>query len=122
MPAAESAPSDSGYFAVRAALAKTMAEAARYAGNRALLDEAAPALIRFSAQIASRFGIVVSQKVAAQAVPILGAMGGAAVNVAFMDHFQSTARAHFTVRRLERTYGQATVRAAYEIEKASLVS
>lgn len=119
---AETAPSDSGYFAVRAALAKTMAEAARYAGNRALLDEAAPALIRFSAQIASRFGIVVSQKVAAQAVPILGAMGGAAVNVAFMDHFQSMARAHFTVRRLERAYGQATVRAAYEVEKASLVA
>jgi hypothetical protein len=118
--AAGSALTESGYFAVRAALAKTMVEAARYAGNRALLDEAAPALIRFSAQIASRFGLVVSQKVAAQAVPILGAVGGAAVNAAFMDHFQSTARAHFTVRRLERTYGAAPVRAAYESEKAML--
>lgn len=117
---AESSLSDSGYFAVRAALARTLAEAARYAGNKALLDEAAPALIRFSTQIASRFGLVVSQKVAAQAVPIVGAMGGAAVNVAFMDHFQSTARAHFTVRRLERVYGQGTVRAAYELEKAAL--
>jgi hypothetical protein len=117
---AETALSDSGYFAVRAALAKTMAEAARYAGNRALLDEAAPALIRFSAQIAARFGLVVSQKVAAQAVPILGAVGGAAVNAAFMDHFQATARAHFAVRRLERVYGQAAVRAAYEVEKAAL--
>ena len=105
---------------MRAALAKTMVEAARYAGNRALLDEAAPALIRFSAQIAARFGLVVSQKVAAQAVPMLGAVGGAAVNAAFMGHFQSTARAHFTVRRLERIYGPATVRAAYEVEKAAL--
>ncbi|WP_336489863.1 EcsC family protein [Methylobacterium nigriterrae] len=113
---------DSGYFAVRAALAKTMAEAARYAGSRALMDEAAPALLRFSAQIAARFGIVVSQKVAAQAVPILGAVGGAAINAAFMDHFQSTARAHFTVRRLERVYGKPTVRAAYEIEKAALAA
>lgn len=110
---------ESGYFAVRAALAKTMAEAARYAGNRALLDEAAPALIRFSAQIAARFGVVVSQKVAAQAVPILGAVGGAAVNAAFMDHFQAMARAHFTVRRLERTYGAALVRTAYEAEKSA---
>ncbi|MCJ2034617.1 EcsC family protein [Methylobacterium sp. J-068] len=118
--AAGSALTESGYFAVRAALAKTMVEAARYAGNRALLDEAAPALIRFSAQIAARFGIVVSQKVAAQAVPILGALGGAAVNAAFMDHFQNTARAHFTVRRLERAYGAAPVRAAYESEKAML--
>ncbi|MGU3359625.1 EcsC family protein [Methylobacterium sp. M6A4_1b] len=118
--AAGSALTESGYFAVRAALAKTMVEAARYAGNRALLDEAAPALIRFSTQIAARFGLVVSQKVAAQAVPILGAVGGAAVNAAFMDHFQSTARAHFTVRRLERLYGAAPVRAAYESEKAML--
>ncbi|GJD93687.1 hypothetical protein OCOJLMKI_0883 [Methylobacterium iners] len=119
---AETALNESGYFAVRAALAKTMAEAARYAGNRALLEEAAPALIRFSAQIAARFGIVVSQKVAAQAVPILGAVGGAAVNAAFMDHFQSTARAHFAIRRLERIYGQAAVRAAYEVEKAALAT
>ncbi|KQO68556.1 peptidase [Methylobacterium sp. Leaf89] len=118
--AAGSALTESGYFAVRAALAKTMVEAARYAGNRALLDEAAPALIRFSTQIAARFGLVVSQKVAAQAVPILGAVGGAAVNAAFMDHFQSTARAHFTVRRLERLYGAEPVRAAYESEKAML--
>ncbi|WP_244473731.1 MULTISPECIES: EcsC family protein [unclassified Methylobacterium] len=116
---AETPLSESGYFAVRAALAKTMAEAARYAGNRALLDEAAPALIRFSAQIAARFGIVVSQKAAAQAVPILGAVGGAAVNAAFMDHFQAMARAHFTVRRLERTYGAALVRKAYDAEKAA---
>lgn len=111
---------ESGYFAVRAALAKTMSEAARYAGSKALLDEAAPALIRFSAQIAARFGIVVSQKVAAQAVPILGAVGGAAVNTAFMNHFQSTARGHFTIRRLERRYGKAPVRAAYDAEKAAL--
>lgn len=111
---------ESGYFAVRAALAKTMTEAARYAGGKTLLDQSAPALIRFTAQIAARFGIVVSQKVAAQAVPILGAFGGAAVNTAFMNHFQSMARAHFTIRRLERAYGQPAVRAAYEVEKAAL--
>ena len=111
---------ESGYFAVRAALAKTMAEAARYAGSKTLLDQSAPALMRFASQIAARFGLVVSQKFAAQAVPILGAFGGAAINTAFMSHFQATARAHFTVRRLERAYGAAPVRAAYEIEKAAL--
>lgn len=119
-PEAGSALTESGYFAVRAALAKTLAEAARYAGSKTLLDQSAPALIRFTAQIAARFGLVVSQKVAAQAVPILGAFGGAAVNTAFMNHFQGTARAHFTVRRLERAYGAAAVRAAYEVEKAAL--
>lgn len=111
---------ESGYFAVRAALAKTMAEAAKYAGTISLADQSGPALMRFAAQVAARFGIVVSEKVAAQAVPILGAVGGAAVNTVFMNHFQSTARAHFTIRRLERRYGAPAVRAAYEIEKAAL--
>lgn len=111
---------DSGYFAVRGALAKTMAEVTRYAAGRGLLDEGAPVLMRFAAQVASRFGLVVSQKVAAQAVPVIGALGGAAVNAAFMDHFQGIARAHFTVRRLERAYGKEVVREAYEAERAAL--
>jgi EcsC protein family len=58
-------------------------------------------------------GIVVSQKVAAQAVPVLGAISGAAVNSLFVD-FQTLARGHFTVRRLERIYGRGTVRSAYD--------
>jgi hypothetical protein len=54
------------------------------------------------------------EKVAAQAVPVIGALGGAAVNAAFMAHFQTIARAHFCVRRLERQYGKPVVQAAYE--------
>ncbi|MGE7413447.1 EcsC family protein [Methylobacterium tarhaniae] len=113
---------ESGYFAVRGALAKAMSEAARYAAGRGLLDESAPALMRFAGQVGARFGGVVSQKLAAQAVPVLGALGGAAVNTAFMDHFQAIARGHFTVRRLERRYGKAVVREAYEAERASLAA
>jgi hypothetical protein len=105
---------ESSYFAVRGALAKTVTEATRYIAERGLLEEGGPILTRLAAQIASRFGIVVSQKVAAQAVPIVGAMGGAAVNAAFMAHFQAIARAHFCVRRLERQYGKPRVQAAYE--------
>ncbi|TGD99861.1 EcsC family protein [Methylobacterium nonmethylotrophicum] len=111
---------ESGYFAVRGALAKAMSEAARYAAGRGLVDESAPALMRFAGQVGARFGGVVSQKLAAQAVPVLGALGGAAVNTAFMDHFQAIARGHFTVRRLERRYGKAVVREAYEAERSSL--
>ena len=55
-----------------------------------------------------------TQKVAAQALPVIGALGGAAVNYAFMEHFQDVARGHFTVRRLERTYGKELVRREYE--------
>src|SRR6516162_6523905 len=93
----EANPAESGYFAARA-----------------LLAEGAPVLVRFIAQNASRFGVVVTQKLAAQAVPVIGALGGAAVNYAFIDHFQEVARAHFVVRRLERRYGDSAVRAAYE--------
>jgi hypothetical protein len=64
--------------------------------------------------IASRFGVVVGQKFAAQAIPVVGALSGAAVNYAFIDHFQEIARAHFAVRRLERRYGKDAVRMAYD--------
>ena len=103
-----------GYFAVRAALAKSVTQAAKLAAAQGLADKSAPALVRFMAQIASRFGLVVSQKVAAGAVPILGALGGAAVNAAFLEHFRAVARAHFAIRRLERAYGEGVVRNAYQ--------
>jgi hypothetical protein len=76
--------------------------------------------VRFVTQIAARFGVVVSQKVAAQALPLVGALGGAAVNYAFIDHFQDVARGHFAIRRLERTYGKEIVRAEYERVRAEL--
>jgi hypothetical protein len=101
------------YFAVRGLLAKSVAEAARFIVDRGVVAEGGPVLVRLIAQIASRFGVVVTQKLAAQAVPIVGALGGAAVNYAFIDHFQEIARAHFTVRRLERRYGKDAVHEAY---------
>ena len=105
---------DGGYFAVRGLLAKSVTEAARYVAQRRVIDESAPALVKLMAQIAARFGLVVSQKALAQALPVIGAVGGAAVNIAFMQHFQALAHGHFTVRRLERTYGVDVVRPQYE--------
>lgn len=105
---------DTGYYAVRASLAKALSEAAQHIARTGLADKSAPALVRFITQIASRFGVLVSEKVAAQAVPIIGAAGGAGINLLFIDHFQETARGHFTVRRLERIYGKEAVRQAYQ--------
>lgn len=105
--------SESGYFAVRGVLAKTVSEAARFIADRGLIQEGSPILVRFITQVASRFGVVVSQKIAAQALPIVGALGGAAVNYAFIEHFQDVARGHFTVRRLERLYGKDLIEAEY---------
>lgn len=105
---------ESGYFAVRGIFAKSITEAARFLAERGIVEEGAPILVRFMTQVASRFGVVVTQKIAAQALPVIGALGGAAVNYAFIDHFQDVARGHFAVRRLERRYGKEAVRAEYE--------
>ena len=56
---------------------------------------------------------MVSDKLAAGAVPIIGAAFGATINVIFMDHFRRIAKGHFTLRRLERTYGRSSIRQHY---------
>jgi hypothetical protein len=105
--------SESGYFAVRAALAQSVTKAAEYIAEKGLAEESAPALVRLIVQIAERFSIQVSEKAAAQAVPAIGAAGGAIVNTLFIDHFQDMARGHFIVRRLERKYGKEIVEETY---------
>ena len=106
--------SDVGYFAIRAALAGAVADAARYFAARGGVRQSAPAIVRLIEQIANRFGATVTQKTAAQAVPVVGAAGGAAVNVLFINHFQDMAWGHFTVRRLERKYGSEVVERTYQ--------
>ena len=95
---------ETGYFAVRAAMARSVSRALQQIAGRGVVDESASAIVRLLAQ----------------AVPVLGAIGGAAINVAFVDHFQTLARGHFTVRRLERTYGPGTVRRAYDQIRESI--
>jgi hypothetical protein len=112
--AKEDDAAESGYFAARAAMATAVSEASRFLAEKGLSKAGAPALVRLVSLLASRFGIVVSEKAAAQAVPILGAAGGALINTIFIGHFQDMARGHFIVRRLEKTYGAEPVKAAYE--------
>lgn len=75
--------------------------------------EAGKWLARIVEKVAARFGVVVSEKFAAQAVPIIGAVAGAALNTMFTDYYQDMARGHFIVKRLEKTYGFDAVRQAY---------
>ncbi len=55
---------------------------------------------------AGRFGIVVSEKFLAQAVPVAGAVAGGALNYAFTDYYQTMARVHFCLRSLDRRTNQ----------------
>jgi hypothetical protein len=80
-----------------------------------------PALNRLIAQIAPRFAAVLGQKLAAQAVPVLGAAAGAATNLAFARYYQDMAHVHFGLRRLARgghLTARETFRARVEASKA----
>lgn len=112
---------DSTYYASRMALSNVIREASVYAARvstdqlaRDLASGASPALVRLIAEVAKRFNLVVSEKLLAQAVPAIGAAGGALVNVAFNAHFDRVARYHFGIRALERKYSLEAVQAAYQ--------
>ena len=112
--------SESAYFAARATLAFEMRAALQsvsHMSSKAIQDALArgqmPLLIKFINTIASRFGIVVSEKLAAQSIPLVGAAGGAAINLMFIDHFQDMAEGHFIVKRLEKKYGSEKIEMLY---------
>jgi len=104
---------DVGYFAARAMLTKITGNAAAYLVERGAVELSGPMMNSFISEIVARFSIVVSDRVAASALPVIGAVGGATINMIFMNHFQQVAKGHFTVRRLERQYGPAVVRRHY---------
>ena len=112
---------ESAYYATRAALAQITRDAATYVAQKGLTKEGAPVLISFLSKIAARFGVEVSEKAAAQMIPVAGAAGGLTLNVLFTQHFQRLAEGHFTVRRLERTYGPDTVHREYEVLRATAI-
>ena len=113
---------ETGYFAARAILARAIGEAAEFVAEKGIVQEGAPVLVRLLASFASRSSVAVSEKALLQFVPVIGAAGGAAVNLLFMAHFQKMARGHFVVRRLERTYGREEVRRAYEGRVTAVVA
>jgi EcsC protein family len=110
----------SSYLATRTAMAAMVHEATVFLSRNAaqlaadaLARESTPALINLVAAVATRFNVVVSEKVLVQSVPLIGALTGAAVNTAFSDHFNTVARYHFGIRQLERREGTDRVQAAY---------
>ncbi|MBE0412915.1 EcsC family protein [Yoonia sp.] len=64
-------------------------------------------------RVAPRLAAVLSQKLAAQTVPVLGAAAGAGINYAFVDYYVALAHVHFGLRKLGRTYGQESVTEAF---------
>jgi hypothetical protein len=104
----------SRYYETRAQLARGLTDVNFMLLKQGLAAELSPMLTPYLSRLAARFGVAVTEKLAAQTVPVVGAVGGAAVNAAFAQHFQAMARGHFAVRRLERRHGIETVRLEYE--------
>ena len=105
---------DIGYFIVRGTLAQSVSKATSEIAAKGLSGHGSTALLKFLQTVASRFSVQVSEQVAAKSIPAIGAVLGAMVNTVFIDHFQQMAHGHFTVRRLERQYGQLAVERAFQ--------
>lgn len=63
----------------------------------ALSGKAVQAIIH---KVAPRLAVVMGQKLAAQTVPVLGAVAGAATNYAYTSYYQDMAQVHFGMRKL----------------------
>lgn len=103
---------DTGYYAARVATSSAVKGGAK--ALEGFIAGSTNPLLQLISTIASRFSLQVSEKFVAQAIPVAGAVGGGAINLAFIQHFQTMAKAHFSIRRLERVYGEALVQKAYE--------
>ena len=109
----EDRATDTGYYGLRVTLSMHFSQRLLRIG-KGLPNAPVPVGVNLIRGIATRFGVVVSDKAAAQMVPVVGAVSGSLLNLAFMRHFQDIARGHFIVRRLERLHGAEKVREAYE--------
>ncbi|MXN74979.1 EcsC family protein [Burkholderia sp. 4701] len=110
---------DLGYFVLRGALAQAISKASSDITSKGIAAHGSAAVFKLVQTVASRFSVQVTEQMAAKSIPAIGAVLGATVNTLFIDHFQQMAHGHFTVRRLERKYGSAAVKAAYQAIDAS---
>lgn len=87
-------------------------EVGYWAARGGLAQVANEVLVR---RVATVFGAALTEKAAAIAVPLAGAVAGGTLNWAFMDFYQEMARVHFSLRALERKYGdEAGVKACFD--------
>jgi hypothetical protein len=63
--------------------------------------------------VAPKLAAVLGQKLAAQAVPVIGAVSGAALNAAFLSYYREIARIRFALLRLSETHGADAVLQAF---------
>lgn len=87
-----------------------------FLGARATLT--GPALQAVIARIAPRVAAVLGQKLAGQAVPLLGAAAGAGTNYAFLRYYTEIAHVHFGLKKLTRQHGVEAILDHFHAELA----
>lgn len=107
---------ETGYYAARLAFNSQVQASVQFLAQQAKNSTSSgdsPMLLQLISWVSKSLGINFSERSVAQAIPVIGALGGATLNAIFINHFQDMATGHFTVRRLERQYGVKAVREAY---------
>ena len=105
---------ETGYYAIRNILHKPLEESSKYIAQKGMAGMGAPFAVQLFAKIGARYQTIIAAQTAAKAIPIAGAVTGALINVVFIDFFQDKARGHFIVKRLEKKYGEETIRQTYQ--------
>lgn len=109
---------NSSYFASRVAFSQLIRQATAAAVGlsakdllRAIDQGTMPILVRILGKVAEAFQVRITQKAIIESLPVIGALGGGALNFAFSQYFITAAKYHFAVRKLEKIYGLEEVQA-----------
>lgn len=68
-----------------------------------------PAIQKVISTVAPRIATALGQKLAAQSIPVLGALSGAALNATFLDYYKEVAAIRFALLRLAKNHPEAEV-------------
>lgn len=72
-----------------------------------------PAVQKVIASVAPKLATALGQKLAAQAIPVIGAVTGAALNAAFLSYYREMASIRFCLLRLSQIHGSDAVLAEF---------
>lgn len=114
--------SDTGYYFTRVALNEVMKSFNKELSKIVVekgITRLTPAQVgammaKLVEAVATKFGIVITGKIASQIVPVVGAVTGATINSLFVDYYQDMALGHFTIKRLEKKYDFEHLREEFE--------
>ncbi|MCX6131487.1 MAG: EcsC family protein, partial [Proteobacteria bacterium] len=115
---------ESSYFSSRIAFEQLIQAAANSLASQSGRELAkgyekltAPAVLKLLNKIAGFFELTVTEKLLAESIPLIGAIGGASINAFFCSYFTEAARFHFGLLRLEALHGPAAIQAAFELSR-----